>query len=549
MPYKSSKRSYKSRSHKSKSSYRSSSGSLGSSLRALASSIKYSRPRSAEQQASSTRRAQIAKLRSRTLKMLARDEKDGGYPSMAVNQLLEAAHLANEAKEKNSGVPNRKDIFGKVRGRGGYWGKMLGGFLGGLTGNSTIKSLASSAFDSAGDYMAGVVPGGNMIASGAEMLHKSITGSGDYNMAGVQESMSGSVPSFGGGEVDHIRIRSREYLGPISGSSDFQLFANLLINPGNHEAFPQLAKMAAHYQQYIMKGCIFYYKATSSVSVATADPSLGQVIMAFNYDSAEPPFESKAEMLQSQYCSAGAPPQDIAHGVECAAFSNGSEVKRIRHGNPTENTGDPMNTDIGRFQLAVEGTNAAASRIGELWVTYDVMLLKGKDSRGSEIPAASFEFNNCTNIIWSIPVTKMNTLGATADGVDRQLTFPRFIDDGQFLVQMILISNVIPDPANGAIEFTATPMQTLFRPPVATIVGGSLKQLSPGQGDSIRTTTAEGTVLVLSEMVNAFVVTVRTNTQSPVCRVSFDTTTVWPGGVAVGKIKIVITRIPDLLKF
>lgn len=476
------------------------------------------------------------------MKILSDDQHAG-----LVNPLLQAAKAQVDAPQP---ALSAKDVFKKgVRGRGGYWGNMFGSWLGGLTGNSTIKSLASSAFDSAGDYISGLIPGGDLMASGAEMLHKSISGRGDYEM-----SSSASVPSFGGGEVDHVRVKSREYLGPISGAANFTTVADLLINPGNHVAFPQLAKLAAHYQQYIMRGLIFYYKATSSVAVAAADPSLGQVIMAFNYDASEPAYTSKAEMLQSQYASAGAPCQDIAHGVECAAFSNGTEVKRIRHGFAGESISDPMNTDVGRFQLSVEGTNAAASRIGELWVTYDIVLIKRKDSKGSEVPLCDVQFKDCKadNLFPLTRTTfKHNTLGVNFSVGNGRIEFPRFVDDGRYQMHIYLIVN---GGANFSASGTVSSGEYFYRwPAVSQTLGCTVNNMSGRNLDgdyTYNSTNSAATLQSCSSVVATYLVDINTSTTNPVASIQFSNTagdTIWPIGSATGDVRIVISRVPDFL--
>lgn len=521
------------------------SNALSKSLKSLASSIRGSKPRSAAQQ----RRAEAAKIRRQALKMMA-DEQNAAM----VQPLLAAAKAQADAAPAPL---SNKDIFksGRVRGRGGYWGKMFGDWLGGLTGNSTIKSLMSSAFDSAGDYLAGAVPGGNLIAAGSEALHKSISGSGDYT---INDAMSHAVPSFGGGEVDHIRVRSREYLGPISGSSDFKLDSRLLINPGNHAAFPQLAKLAAHYQQYIMKGLIFYYKTTSSVAVNTADPALGQVIMAFNYDATEPSYSSKAEMLQSQYCSAGAPCQDIVHGVECAPFTNGSEVKRIRHGDPSENISDPLNTDLGTFQLAVEGTNLAATRVGELWVTYDCVLIKSRDSKGSEVPLydATFSGDAVVGPFETLVQQRFNTIGMEPSSDNAfydqptTLVFPRFMDDGKYLLQWQLINPAPSDPITGQDFAVVQNLEYGLRYPTFNTRGCTITSISNRpDGDMLYNGSGVNILPSLAaKAVATYIVDIRTTITQPVAMIKVNLNeTVWPVNKSSGQTRIIISRIPDLL--
>jgi len=394
--------------------YKKSRKSSRSVLGKLASSLKMLNP--VVQQRAAVK-AQRSALRRNAMKYLRSNPE-------AAKQVLVAAGAPQDPMDTSDPT--------KVFGRGGYWGRMFGNWLGGLTGNSTIRSLSTSAFDSAGDYLADRIPGGNLLASGAEALYKAASGRGEYHLQ--DGSGSSLVPSFAGGTQDSIRIRSREYLGPVQGSAPLRI-DQLLINPGDQVTFPKLSKLAMHYQQYIMNGCIFYYKTTSGISTNSADTAIGQVIMAMNYDSSEPAYTTKQDLMSAQYSNSGFPAQDIAHGIECAPFTNGSEVKRIRHGDSSDAKADSLNTDVGRFFLAVEGTNAAATRIGELWVTYDVTLLKSRDSRGAEVtsfrasganaPAASL-FTNLS--------TTYNTMGVTLNG--NQIVFPKYIDPGVYRIEI-----------------------------------------------------------------------------------------------------------------
>lgn len=391
--------------------------------------------------------AQRRALRRKALKFLAT------HPAEA-QQVMSAAKAAEPDSMQ---VEDPKAIFG----RGGYWGRMLGGFLGGLTGNSTIKSLATSAFDKAGDYIADRIPGGNLLASGAEALYKAASGRGDYTLG----DSSQIVPSFAGGSMDHVRIRSREYLGPILGSAPLRI-DNFVLNPGDTVTFPKLSKLAQFYQQYIMNGCIFYYKSTSGISTNSADTAIGQIHMAMNYDSGEPLYTSKQDLVGSQYANSGLPAQDIVHGVECAAFTNGSEVKRIRHGDSGDAKADPLATDQGRFYIAVEGTNAAATRLGELWVTYDVSLIKSRDSKGGEVAAARGKIDNATAaaLFGSSLPWYYNTIGCQAFG--NQLVFNKYSEPG--LYKIVIRTQSSGQPATGNSVWIWNP------PAITTMTGGTV---------------------------------------------------------------------------
>lgn len=450
-----------------------------------------------------------------------------------------ARQLINAARAKYPYTDLDPEDPKRVFGRGGYWGRMLGGFLGGLTGNSTIKSLATSAFDKAGDYIADAIPGGNLMASGAEALHRAVTGSGDYNMSDDMSmsmaDISQSVPSFGGGSTDHVRIRSREYLGPVLGSAPLRI-DNFLINPGDSVTFPKLSKLAQFYQQYIINGCIFYYKTTSGISTNSADTAIGQVHMAMNYDSGEPLYTTKQDLVGSQYSNSGMPSQDVAHGIECAAFTNGAEVKRIRHGDSGDAKADPLATDQGRFYLAVEGTNAAATRIGELWVTYDVTLIKSRDSKGGECASAHFLRlgNQTSTSLFNGAVAQYDTIGLSMTG--NVITFPKYIEPGKYRIELWITPTASPPTGNHVIWKAPT---------ITAVSGGSILcnnlENYPLQGDVVSWT-------IVPDAFNAtYFINIDQGAGVSVVSVTFDSSIMIFGSPQSLMMRIWVSRVPDAI--
>lgn len=414
-----------------------------SGLKSFASSL--TRALNPAYQAAQAKRLQARQQRRAALKYLASN------PAVAKDVVEKATAASRDPNAME--VESARQVFG----RGGYWGSLLGGLLGGLTGNSTIKGIASSIGDKAGDFISDRLGLGGF-ASGAEAAHKAVggwlpfglSGRGDYSMGGDSSQI---VPSFGGGASDNIRIRSREYLGPVLGSSPLRI-DHLLVNPGDATTFPKLSKMAMFYQQYIMNGCIFYYKSTSGMSTNSADTAIGQLHMAADYDTSNPLYSSKQDLVGSQYHNACLPSQHAMHGIECAAFTNGTEVKRVRHGD--ELNVDPMTTDVGRFYIAVEGTNAAASRIGELWVTYDVTLIKSRDSKGAEVVGARIEHPNSSNLdLLGSAKPQYNTLGIAVN--NNTISFPKYVEPGVYMMVLTLHKNTAVAPA-GVVNVWQPPL-------------------------------------------------------------------------------------------
>nr|QKN88958.1 MAG: hypothetical protein [Picornavirales sp.] len=195
-----------------------------------------------------------------------------------------------------------------------------------------------------------------------------ILGFGDYK---VHSNTLVSAPQFGKNN-NEIRIRHREFISNVTGSTSFAV-SGYDINPGNASLFPWLHTIAGSYQQYKVNGMVFYFNSTSASALNSTNTALGTVMMATNYDVAEPDFANKQTLLTSYFANSAKPAEDLMHAIECAMDQRPVDVMYIDHGG--ESTDDPAMYQLGRFQLATEGMQAAAT-IGELWVSYDITLMK-----------------------------------------------------------------------------------------------------------------------------------------------------------------------------
>lgn len=202
-----------------------------------------------------------------------------------------------------------------------------------------------------------------------------ITGMGAYSVRSNSLMLDGAhgPPVFN--PDGSIVVNKREYLGDVSGSTAFTLNA-YAINPGFSDSYPWLSGLANLFEQYEILGQIYEFKSTSADSLASTNTALGTVIMATNYDLADPYFVNKVQMEAHQYCTSCAPSKSMIHPIECARDQN------ILGGLYTRNAAvpsgyDPRFYDKGNFQIATVGMQAAAV-IGELWVSYSIKFMKPK---------------------------------------------------------------------------------------------------------------------------------------------------------------------------
>lgn len=229
---------------------------------------------------------------------------------------------------------------------------------------------------------------GRMVGYGGQALYNYISGSGAYTIS--KNSLMGvsNVPSFG---ETTIRIRAREYLSDVNGSTAFKNVP-YIINPGNAATFPWLSTVATQFQQYEINGLVFEFVSTSSNALSSTNTALGKVVMATSYNVSAPVFPDVKTALITQFSNMGKPADNLVHAIECRRGSSALDNLFVRAtGNLVP---DPKFYDFGQFQFITEGMQAVAD-IGGLWVSYDITLSKPTLEAGDyDIPSQTISFHN-----------------------------------------------------------------------------------------------------------------------------------------------------------
>ena len=418
----------------------------------------------------------------------------------------------------------------RLYGRGGYFGNLAGSWLGGLVGNSRMGGMIG---DQVGDWVSGLIPGGNAMSAAAEAGHRHFVGSGGYSMGGdVDMTPSPQVGSFAQGEVDSIRIRKREYLGAIKGSVGI-IIKSLLINAGEAATFPTLARVAMQYEQYKMNGLIFWYKSTSGESSSVGDTAIGEIIMAQQSDPAELPPTTKSQLVNTDGSVQNKPSLSSCFGFECADLP----ILKVRHGDPHEGNEAPTLYDAGKFFLATEGMNVATTRVGELWVTYDVTLIRSRDPRGLETIGYKAQFPAALNgnLFGLAKTVKLNSLRMTMTNLN-ELMFPQFINDGTYVVVLRCIG--APLAASNSPIDNRTPF-------LALVQNGSViesqRDENVGAPNIINGNHTDGIA------IGWYVIRVNAP-DSSICKLGFNGAAVWQGplgGLGSGILELDVYRVPD----
>jgi hypothetical protein len=174
----------------------------------------------------------------------------------------------------------------------------------------------------------------------------------------------------------------REKIKDINGStSTFQVSTELVINAANSVMFPLGSQLAHLHEQYeFKKGFIRLCYETTSYTAVTGSTTAGVVVMGTNVDTADAAPTSISE-AENQYGMSRCPPYATrcVHNVPLSHlplktlynhFSNNALA-------PSGQTQASKFYDVGIFRLCV-ANQPNNSVIGELWVEYDITLLRRK---------------------------------------------------------------------------------------------------------------------------------------------------------------------------
>jgi hypothetical protein len=205
------------------------------------------------------------------------------------------------------------------------------------------------------------------------------------------------------------RVVHREYVGDIVAPASPAVFSNTVysINAANSLLFPWLAPLAANYQQYRFNGMVFEFKTLSSD--ITAGGALGAVIMATNYDVNALAFTSKLTMENSEYAISAKPSRSQLHAVECDPSQTPNNLYYcLDAARNVAAISDPRFYNMGLFQIATAGLPSSPGQVlGELWVSYDVSLMKPDIS-------ATLSSGSCKIVSSGVGVDKTHIFGTTA---------------------------------------------------------------------------------------------------------------------------------------
>ncbi len=284
----------------------------------------------------------------------------------------------------------------QLKGSGGY---SLGSAIKAAIPKGTFGSVGSAIGNSLGGSTGGMLGG----LAGNVLSH--IFGCGTYKVKKNSFVNGGAVPTFTAGNEEGMRVCHREYVGDVTGSTNFSVTTvsgwdsinnAALINPSNPYLFPWLSSQSVLYEEYEIHGLVVEYRPTSGTYAgSSSSAALGYVIAATDYNVQNGGFSSKVEMDSYEYATSTVPFTSMLHPVECKSQTllwkrfytfPGKQSVPPQANIPVVGTaaigpvyGSAQNYCPGFIQIATGGMPSSYV-VGELWVSYDISFYKPRIS-------------------------------------------------------------------------------------------------------------------------------------------------------------------------
>lgn len=339
--------------------------------------------------------------------------------------------------------PQKSTIFAPI-------GRIAGTALGGLLGGPAAAGIGAGLGSTAGEYVS------------------KLLGFGSYTVK-RNTILDNSIPQFENRMGDGtIRIRHKEFIRDVISSSSPGNFNVITFNvsASNPTTFPYLSQLAVNFEEYAFEGLVFEY-ITSSGSISSTG-QLGTVIGAMQFNSLAAPYVNKQQMEASTFGTSTVASQSCMFPIECDAMQTPSNgiFYNVRPGISNVNN-DPRWSQLGNFSLATVGMPNASETVGELYVTYDCLLMKpiliqDSDARadhwiqptGAGVVAGSVYFG--TNPTLTAQSDNFTSLGGTVINFD-----PSFFGNVAISYALHGSAGLWVDPTMTAGNSSAVPLNLL----------------------------------------------------------------------------------------
>lgn len=256
-----------------------------------------------------------------------------------------------------------------------------------LKDNAKDQPWASNIIKGRGDYFSGVRNwlrgNSSWIETAAKSLWQTVIGSGDYQSLPLKhEILNNSILGVGTPPLQAVpfmhrdgrsnRVQHRELFASVVSRTGVGVLNTYVFNVINPSMFPWLSQMSKLYQEYIVMGAVIEYVPLASDLTTAVTP--GTVTLGMYYDTTTPDPASPLILANSQYGESGKVSLPHAYPVECAPNETpGMPLRIAQYGQVIY---DKLNYDLGRFFVWVESCPTDGDKIGQLWITFDILFLK-----------------------------------------------------------------------------------------------------------------------------------------------------------------------------
>ena len=280
-----------------------------------------------------------------------------------------------------------------------------------------------------------------------------------------------------------VRISHREYLGDVLVSATPGAFKNdslYSLNPGQSQTFPWLSTIAGNYLEYMIHNLAFLFVSTSATALNSTNTQLGIVAMRAQYD---PTFAADTSLIQMENafdCHKANP--SVTQTYHCGGIKGG--LRTVRTGAQPSNT-DLRMYDEGFMQIATQGMQAAGTNIGQLWVVYDIELVKevyvqgqvGNTIRSAHYRSSTFSPSSPLGLAGSIPAQGTDFIGLTV--TNTTITFPNTISTGDYYITVQWVGSIAGNYTAPSLTLTNCAAST---PNAIWGSGASTTQSAPENG-------------------------------------------------------------------
>ena len=176
-------------------------------------------------------------------------------------------------------------------------------------------------------------------------------------------------------------IRRCEYITDIISSSSANTFKNqnYSLNPALQSTGlgPWIAQIAANWEEYELIGCYFEFKSMSANALNSVNTALGTICLACDFNASNANFATLQEMQNYENAISIKPSENVRYFVECSPRATPITELYTRTGVLSANQ-DIKLYDLGSMQIASAGCQGTSVNLGQLWVCYELALLKPK---------------------------------------------------------------------------------------------------------------------------------------------------------------------------